>query len=93
MMWKDLSNEAKSVIEWVENPYTNRKEIIIIEIGDHFIKENLPVYHGEHDKVDIFITEELYNEILEYVTHDDNIDCALSKNRLIFKLKDDVKLH
>lgn len=86
MIWRDLSNEAKSVIEWVENPYTNRREIINIEIGGYFnpIRE-----------VNIQITEELFNEILSWVQFDKEITYELDDSRLAFKLSDEsnVKLH
>ena len=61
MEWRNLSDEAKSVIEWVENPYTYKREIISIEVGGYFnpIKE-----------VNIQITEELFKEILSWVESD-----------------------
>ena len=86
MIWKDLSNEAKSVIEWVENPYANRREIIKIEIGGYFnpIRE-----------VNIQITEDLFNEILSWVQYDKEMTYELDGDNLTFKLSDDskVKLH
>ena len=87
MIWKDLSNAAKSVIEWVENPYTNRRETIKIEIGGFFnpIKD-----------VNIQITKELFNEILSWVQYDKEITYKLDDgSKLEFKLSDDskVKLH
>ena len=36
MEWNDLSNSAKSIIEWVENPFTNQRETIEIKIGEVF---------------------------------------------------------
>ena len=87
MEWKILSNEAKSVIEWVENPYTNRRETIKIEVGGFFnpIKD-----------VNIQITKELFNEILSWVQYDKEITYKLDDgSKLEFKLSDDskVKLH
>ena len=87
MEWKNLSNEAKSVIEWVENPYTNRRETIKIEVGGFFnpIKD-----------VNIQITKELFNEILSWVQYDKEITYKLDDgSKLEFKLSDDskVKLH
>lgn len=86
MEWKNLSNEAKSVIEWVENPYTNRRETIKIEVGGCFnpIRE-----------VNIQITEVLFNEILSWVQYDKEITYEHNGNKLIFQLSDSskVKLH
>lgn len=86
MEWKNLSNEAKSVIEWVENPYTNRRETIKIEVGGCFnpIRE-----------VNIQITEVLFNEILSWVQYDKEITYEHNGNKLIFQLSDNskVKLH
>lgn len=86
MEWKNLSNESKSVIEWVENPFTHKREIISIEIGGYFnpIRE-----------VNIQITEELFKEILSWVQYDKEITYELNGSKLTFKLSDDskVKLH
>ena len=86
MEWKNLSNEAKGVIEWVENPYTNKRETISIEIGGYFnpIRE-----------VNIQITEELFNEILFFVRSDKELTYEHRGSKLTFKLSDDssVKLH
>lgn len=93
MEWKDLSNEAKSIIEWVQNPFTYKKELISIEIGGHFIKEHLPKYsYDDSDRIDILITKELYKEIVKYVTQDNNLNYIISKNGITFKLKDDVRV-
>lgn len=86
MEWKNLSNEAKGVIEWVENPYTNRRETIKIEVGGYFnpIRE-----------VNIQITEELFDEILSWVEWDKELTCEHNGSELIFRLIDDskIKLH
>ena len=39
MKWNELSNDAKNIIEWVEDPYTNKRKIIEIKIGDYFEPE------------------------------------------------------
>ena len=83
MEWKNLSNEAKGVIEWVENPYTNRRETIKIEVGGYFnpIRE-----------VNIQITEELFDEILSWVKYDKEITYECTGNELTFRLSDDSKV-
>ena len=93
MKWKDLSHEAKSIIEWVQNPFTDKRELISIKIGSHFVKEHLPKYsYNNSDRIDILITNELYEEIVKYVAQDDNLDCAISKNGVTFRLKDNVQI-
>ena len=34
MEWKNLSDKAKGILEWVENPYTKNRETIEIKIGE-----------------------------------------------------------
>lgn len=97
MKWNDLSNSAKSIIEWIENPFTNQRETIEIKIGEVFHRK-CPIYcgdNGEHSDVNITVTKELYQEILKFVTEDDEIQCEQFIDGLLFKLKEDsnVKLH
>lgn len=97
MEWNDLSNSAKSIIEWIENPITNRRETIEIKIGEVFHRK-CPMYCGDNEKypdVDIVVTKELYQEILKFVTEDNEIQREQFMNGLLFKLKEDsnVKLH
>ena len=97
MKWNDLSNDAKSIIEWVENPFTNKRETIEIKIEEVFHRK-CPMYCGNNGKqpdVNIFITKELYQEVLRFVTEDDEIQCEQFMDGLLFKLKEDskVKLH
>ena len=97
MKWNDLSNDAKSIIEWVENPFTNKRETIEIKIGEVFHRK-CPMYCGNNGKqpdVNILITKELYQEVLRFVIEDDEIQCEQFMDGLLFKLKEDskVKLH
>ena len=97
MKWNDLSNDAKSIIEWIENPFTNKRETIEIKIGEVFHRK-CPMYCGNNGKqpdVNIFITKELYQEVLRFVIEDDEIQCEQFMDGLLFKLKEDskVKLH
>ena len=97
MKWNDLSNDAKSIIEWVENPFTNKRETIEIKIGAVFYRK-CPMYCGNNGKqpdVNILITKELYQEVLRFVNEDDEIQCEQFMDGLLFKLKEDskVKLH
>ena len=97
MKWNDLSNDAKSIIEWVENPFTNKTETIEIKIGEVFHKK-CSMYCGDNggqSDVNILVTKELYQEVLRFVTEDDEIQCEQFMDGLLFKLKEDskVKLH
>ena len=97
MKWNDLSNDAKSIIEWIENPFTNKRETIEIKIGEVFHRK-CPMYCGNNDMkpdVNILVTKELYQEVLRFVTEDDEIQCEQFMDGLLFKLKEDskVKLH
>lgn len=86
MEWKNLSDKAKGVIEWVENPFTHKREIISIEIGGYF---------NPITEVSVQITEELFKEILSWVQYDKEITYELNGSKLVFKLSDNskVKLH
>jgi hypothetical protein len=92
MEWSNLSNEAKRIIEWVENPYTNEKETVEIKNGETFHRD-CPKFCGDYSgddlKCDIPVTKELYQEVLRYVTEDDKIQCEqFMDGLLIFRLKD-----
>lgn len=96
MEWKNLSNEAKSVIEWVENPFTNRKENIEIQVGVNF-QRKVPSYAEERSgKVDIPMTIKLFSEIIKYVASNNNLETVsydANINKYVFRMKEDVKLH
>lgn len=87
MKWNDLSIEAKSVIEWVENPYTKNRNDICIEVGHHFKR-----YSGDDGIVDILITEELYEEIKRFIQEDDNLEITKEIKEITFKIKDSSNL-
>lgn len=88
--WNELSDKAKSVIEWVENPFTYEKEDIEIQVGKSFQRDT-PAYSFEKaGKVDIFITMELFSEIVDFVSNDDNLEIiSYDKeiNKFAFKMK------
>ena len=96
MEWKDLSNEAKSVIEWVENPFTNRKDSITIQVGVNF-QRKVPAYAEERSgKCDIPITKKLFSEIIKYVASDNNLETVSydeETKTYVFRIKEEIKLH
>ena len=95
MEWKNLSDDAKGILEWVEDPYTNKQETIEIKIGDIFHRET-PKLCGDFTEplgdVNILVTKELYQEILKYVTESEDIMCNQFTDGLIFRLKDGVEI-
>lgn len=95
MEWKKLSDEAKGIIEWVVSPFTNMVETIEIKIGSIFDRDcpKLCVDHGEPlGDVDILVTKRLYQEILEYVTNSEDMQCEQFTDGLIFRLKNGVEI-
>lgn len=95
MEWKDLSDTAKGILEWLEDPYTKKREAIEIKIGNVFYRKNLKLCgdFGEPlGDTNILVTKELYQEILRYVTESEDIQCEQFTDGLIFKLKDGVEI-
>jgi len=95
MEWKNLSNEAKGILEWVEDPYTKKRETIEIKIGSIFHRK-CPKLCGDFGEplgdVNILVTQKLYQKILKYVTNSEDIQCTQFTDGLIFKLKDGVNI-
>lgn len=95
MLWRELSNEAKSVIEWIEDPFTDKRTTIELKIGERF-KRECPVlcgdFSGNEQNVDILITKEVYQEILKFATEDKELECIQFTDSLIFKIRDDSDL-
>ena len=91
MDWKELSDKAKSIIEWVEDPYTNKRRTIKIKIGEYFEPETIYAIKPTQ----IMVTKEIYQEIMDFVTNDRELEYELFPDRFIFKIKDDseLKLH
>lgn len=95
MEWKDLSEEAKSIIEWVVSPITNWKKTIEIKIGEIFHRD-CPRFcgevYGKSSSVDVLVTKKVYQEVLKYVSKQEDMQYEQSPGRLIFRLKDEVKV-
>lgn len=93
MEWKDLSDEAKSIVEWVVSPFTNFKKTIEIKIGEVFHRD-CPRLCGDYDDplgdINILVTNKLYQEILKYVSKDEDIQYEERSGSLSFRLKDEV---
>lgn len=92
---ENLSEEAKGILEWVEDPYTKKRETIEIKVGSVFYRK-CPKLCGDFGKplgdTNILVTKELYQEILRYVTESEDILCNQYTDGLIFRLKDGVEI-
>lgn len=93
MEWKDLSEEAKGIIEWVVNPITNFKQTIEIKIGEIFHRKCPKYWIGiPLGDVNIIVNQKLYQEILKYVTKSEDMEYKELLDGLIFRLKDEVEV-
>lgn len=95
MEWKNLSEEAKGVIEWVVSPIINFKQTIEIKIGETFHRKCPRFcmdYKDPIGNIDILITKELFQEILKYVSKQEDMEYEKSFDSLTFKLKDGVEV-
>lgn len=81
--WIALSQDAKNVIEWVENPFTHERQTLCIKVGSNFHMDG----HGTGD-VDIKITKPLFAEIYNFVCITEELDCIMGiDGDLLFSLK------
>jgi len=80
LIWKNMSNESTSILEWLESPVTDKKLTLTV-------KKN-QVWTREWGNVNIMVTEEVFNEIKQYVNQEDDIIMVEdSGDKLIFRLK------
>lgn len=95
MEWKNLSEEAKGVIEWVIDPITNFKQTIKIKIGETFHRK-CKIFCLNYEKpvedINILITKELFQEILKYVSKNEDMEYEKSSDSLTFRLKNGVEV-
>lgn len=90
MKWADLSNDAKSILEWVEHVWTGKRQVLKIERGMDFFQ---PLkYAGD---VHVKMTDTLFEEIKDYLPKNEgsNLDFQISEHELTVTLKDGIKLH
>ena len=93
MEWRNLSDEAQGIIEWVVNPFTDKKETITIKVDGLFHRDCPRFYFGKPlDNVNILVTDELYAEVLKYVTQSKDMEYEQSGEKLVFRLKDGVEI-
>jgi len=80
LVWKNMSEESRSILEWLENPVTDKKLILTV-------KKN-QMWSREWGNINIMVTEDIFNEIKQYINQkDDIIMVEDSGDKLIFRLK------
>ena len=80
LIWKNMSNESTSILEWLESPVTNKKLTLTVEKNQ--------VWTRNWTKINIMITDDIFDEIKQYVNQEDDIVMVEdSGDKLIFKLK------
>jgi len=80
LIWKNMTNESTSILEWLESPITDKKLTLTIEKNQ--------VWTRNLTNINIMVTEEIFNEIKQYVNQkDDIIMVDDSGDKLIFKFK------
>lgn len=69
--------KQKNVIEWVEDPYSGKRNEIEIKIGENFIPKN---------GINIPITKELFDEIAKYIQEDEEMLYYIKPDSMTFRL-------
>jgi len=80
LIWKDMSNESTSILEWLESPVTDKKLTLTV-------KKN-QMWSREWGNINIMATEDILDEIRQYVNQEDDIIMVEDNgDKLIFRLK------
>jgi hypothetical protein len=80
LVWKNMSEESRSILEWLESPVTDKKLTLTI-------KKN-QVWSREWGNINVMVTEKIFDEIKQYVNQDDDIIMIEDNgDKLIFKEK------
>jgi hypothetical protein len=90
MLWKDLSIEAKSIIEWVESPISNKRLTLTVEKNKEWF---MPCRYWSGD-VRVNVTDSIFKEVKDWINYDKDIKIIENgEEKLVFTLVDGVKLH
>jgi hypothetical protein len=85
VLWKDLSRDSKSILEWLENPVTGEKLNLVVE-KDKDWEITCP-----DGNISVPVTSEIFNEIKEYVMENDDITLVSKTIKMLeFKIKDRI---
>jgi len=80
LIWKNMSEESTSILEWLESPVTDKKLTLTV-------KKN-QMWSREWGNINIMVTESVFDEIRQYVNQEDDIIMVEdSGDKLIFRLK------
>lgn len=74
MEWKDLSRSARNILEWLENPYSGEFHTLSIVKFEQFIFAR---------RADEYVSEVLFDEIVQYLNKNKNSYKADISDRLI----------
>lgn len=88
MNWNSLSRDAKGIIEWIEDPYSGRRMELEIILGTYF--EPVSLYGTKPTK--IMVTNEVYQEVLKFVSEDEDLEYKQTSDGMVFKIKESSKL-
>ncbi|WP_431785835.1 hypothetical protein [Paenibacillus lactis] len=87
MKWCDLSHEAQSILEWQEHVLTGKPQTLIIERGKEFY-QRCPAFKGD---VRVFVSDELFEEIQQWLPYDDSITYSIVGDKITTEFKEEVK--
>ena len=73
-----MSNESRSILEWLVSPMTDKKLTLTVEKNK--------VWTRNFTNINIMVTEDVFDEIKQYVNQEDDIMVEDSGDKLIFKL-------
>ena len=80
LIWKNMSNESKSILEWLESPVTDKKLTLTV-------KKN-QMWTRVWGNINIMVTDDIFDEIRQYINQEDDIIMVEdSEDSLVFKLK------
>lgn len=75
--WKELSDPAKNILEWMENPYTGNIQTLNIVNGGYF---------KIGSRVNQFISNDVFNEILSYCKGRDDYNSEITEGAIKVRL-------
>ena len=65
LVWKNMSNESTSILEWLESPVTDKKLTLTVKKNQMWVREL--------GNINIMVTENVFNEIKKYINQEDDI--------------------
>nr|WP_145401563.1 hypothetical protein [Paenibacillus xylanexedens] len=87
MRWSDLTNESQSILEWQEHVLTGKPQTLVIERGKEFY-QRCPAFTGD---VRVFVSDRIFEEIQQWLPHDNGITYKIDGNKITTEFKDEIK--